>query len=270
MPLVTAASAPGPAARLRRVLAYRILVKYLVLKDIKVKSRGTYLGVLWTLMNPLLTIAVYYVVFRHVFRVDIPNFLTFFLVGFLPWVFFSRAATAAAGCIVDSEALVKRAVFPLEALPIASVLYHLFHHAVALALVLPVMIGLGGARVSGHLVWLLPIVAAFALFTLGVALAVATMGVFFRDTRDILDVLLPVLFWATPIFYAASMAPPFLQPVLQLNPIVPFIEAARTVLLDGQAPGGAAVARMAGWLAAAVAGGALLFARHDRAVAEEL
>lgn len=270
MPLVTAAPSPGPAARLRRVLAYRTLVKYLVLKDIKVKSRGTYLGVLWTLMNPLLTIAVYYVVFRHIFRVDIPNYVTFFLVGFLPWVFFSRALTTAAGCVVENEGLVKRAVFPLEALPLASVLYHLFHHLVALALALPLMVGLGGARVSGHLGWLLPIVAAFALFTLGVALAVATVGVFFRDTRDILDVLLPVLFWATPIFYAADMAPPFLRPVLQLNPLAPFIEAARTVLLEGQPPGPSAVAGMAAWLGAALGGGLLLFARHDRAFAEEV
>lgn len=270
MPPVTAAPSPGPAARLRRVLAYRTLVKYLVVKDIKVKSRGTYLGVLWTMMNPLLTIAVYYVVFRHVFRVDIPHYLTFFLVGFLPWVFFSRALTAAAGCIVENEGLVKRAVFPLEALPVASVLYHLFHHLVALALALPVMVGLGGARLSGHLGWLLPLVAAFALFTLGVALAVATMGVFFRDTRDILDVLLPVLFWATPIFYAVDMAPPILRPVLQFNPLTPFIEAARSILLNGQAPAGSALAGMAAWLAAALAGGGLLFTRHDRAFAEEV
>ena len=79
--------ATSPAARLRWVFAYRTLLKYLVLREIKTKSRGTYLGVGWTLMNPLFTIVVYFVVFRHIFRVAIPNFLGFFLLGFLMWTF---------------------------------------------------------------------------------------------------------------------------------------------------------------------------------------
>jgi lipopolysaccharide transport system permease protein len=108
--------------RLQRLLDFRTFVKYVVLKDIKVRSRGTYLGVAWTLMNPAITIAVYYVVFRYVFRVAIPNYFSFFLIGFLPWVFFSRALTAGAGSIVDSEVLIKRAVFPLEVLPVSAVL----------------------------------------------------------------------------------------------------------------------------------------------------
>ena len=126
--------------RLSRLIAYRTLVKYLVLKDIKVKSRGTYLGVAWTLMNPLITIVTYFVVFQYVFRVAIPNFLAFFLVGLLMWIFFSRAISTAATCVIENDAMVKQAAFPLEVLPVASVLYPLFHHLVALGLAVPLML----------------------------------------------------------------------------------------------------------------------------------
>ena len=110
-------TATSPAARFRWVFAYRTLLKYLVLKEIKVKSRGTYLGVAWTLMNPLVTIVTYFVVFQYVFRVAIPNFVAFFLVGLLMWIFFSRAISTSATCVIDNEGMIKRAAFPLEMLP---------------------------------------------------------------------------------------------------------------------------------------------------------
>lgn len=115
----------SPAARLRWVFANRTLLKYLVIREIKLKSGGTYLGIGWTLMNPLFTIVVYFVIFRHIFRVAIPDFLGFFLLGFLMWTFFSRSITSAATCIIESDSMVKRALFPLEILPLTKVLYHL-------------------------------------------------------------------------------------------------------------------------------------------------
>jgi ABC-type polysaccharide/polyol phosphate export permease len=262
--------APPILPRLQRLLGFRTFVKYVVLKDIKVRSRGTYLGVAWTLMNPAITIAVYYVVFRYVFRVAIPNYFAFFLIGFLPWVFFSRAITAAAGSIVDSEVLIKRAAFPLEVLPLSAVLYQLFHHAVAVAITLPVMLAFGGARPSLHLVWLVPLGAAFAVFTLGVSFWLATFGVFFRDTRDILEVTLPVLMWMTPILYTVEMLPAALRWLTTVNPLVPFIAALRTVLLDGQAPGTADVAGIVFWLVAVLGSGAWIFARYAPVFAEEV
>lgn len=257
-------------ARIQRLLAYRTLVKYLVLKDIKVKSRGTYLGVAWTLMNPLITIVVYYVVFRHVFRVQIPNYFSFFLAGFLLWVFFSRTVSASATCILESEGIVKRASFPLEVLPLSAMLYHLFHHAVALGIALPLMLALGGARVSVHLLWIVVLVPAFAVFTLAVGLWLSTLGVFFRDTRDILEVTLPVLFWITPIFYTLDMVPPALRPILAVNPIGGFIAALRTVLLEGQPPPAFHLVLVVGWIVLMLGSALWLFSRYGPVLAEEL
>jgi ABC-type polysaccharide/polyol phosphate export permease len=255
--------------RLARLIAYRTLVKYLVLKDIKVKSRGTYLGVAWTLMNPLITIVMYFALFQYIFRVGIPNFLSFFLVGLLMWIFFSRAISTAATCVVDNEGLVKRAAFPLEILPIASVLYHLFNHVVALALALPLMLIFWGARISWHLLWALAVFVAFVALSLAISLLLSTVGVFFRDTRDILEVGLPVLFWATPIFYNVSMAPGFMRPILELNPLSPFIEATRAALLEARAPSWTDLALIAFWVVATTIVGLWMFNRFAPRFAEE-
>ncbi len=255
--------------RLSRLIAYRTLVKYLVLKDIKVKSRGTYLGVAWTLMNPLVTIVTYFMVFQYIFRVAVPNFLAFFLVGLLMWIFFARAISTAATCVTDNDAMVKTAAFPLEVLPVASVLYPLFHHLVALGLAVPLMLIFWGAQMSWHLLWAAVILLAFVGFSVSVALWLSTIGVFFRDTRDILDVALPVLFWATPIFYSLPMAPKFLRPFLQLNPLSPFIEATRAALLDAQGPSWAQLGLMALWISATAITGVWVFSRFAPRFAEE-
>lgn len=255
--------------RLSRLIAYRTLVKYLVLKDIKVKSRGTYLGVAWTLMNPLVTIVMYFVVFQHIFRMAIPNFLAFFLIGLLMWIFFARAISTAASCIIDNDAMVKKAPFPLEILPVASVLYHLFNHLVALGLAVPLMLIFWGGRLSWNLVWVVIVLVAFVGFSLAVSLLLSTLGVFFRDTRDILEVGLPVLFWATPIFYDLSMAPAFLRPVLGLNPLSPFIEATRAALLDARGPSWTELGFMTFWIFITAVSGVWVFYRLAPRFAEE-
>jgi ABC-type polysaccharide/polyol phosphate export permease len=268
---VMAAEVGGSAAgRLERLIAYRALVKYLVLKEIKVRSRGTYLGVAWTLMHPLLTIVVYFVVFRYVFRVAIPNFLAFFLLGFLMYVFFSRVVTGATTCILANETIVKKLAFPLETLPLAVVLHHLFHHAVALGIALPLVVIFWGGKLSWSLLWVGPVLGAFVCFTLAVALWFSTIGLFFRDTRDFLEVGLPVLLWMTPIFYAPEMAPAIMRPVLVANPLTSFIGAVRAAVLGGHGPSGVQLALIVLWTTATFASGAWFFARHSPRFAEEL
>jgi homopolymeric O-antigen transport system permease protein len=255
--------------RVWELASYRTLVKYLVLKEIKAKSRGTVLGVVWTLMNPLLTICVYFVTFQYIFRIAIPNFLAFFIIGFLMWVFFSRTLSAAATCILENEALIKRAAFPLEVLPIGVLLYQLFHHAVALGIAVPLVLTLGGGQLSWQVLWMVPVLLAFIGLALGTALWLAPVGVFFRDTRDLLDVGLPMLFWATPIFYSREMAPDFLRMVLALNPLSSFIESMRGALLDGHGPSLSQLGLMVAWPAVTVVLGQWIFTRYKSRLVEE-
>jgi len=257
------------AARVRWLYSYRTLLKYLVLKEIKVKSRGTYLGIGWTLLNPLFTIVVYFVVFRHIFRIGMPDFLGFFLVGFLLWNFFARSVTAASTCIVENDSLVKRAVFPMEILPITKVVYHLVNYLIAFAIALPLLVAFWGGKLTWHLLWVAVIIAAFTVFTLAIGLLISTSGVFLRDTRDILDVMLPTLFWVTPIFYQPDMVPRALQPVLWANPLTTFVGAARTAVLAGRAPSAGDLGLVLVWTTVAAAFGFLVFLRHQPRFAEE-
>jgi ABC-type polysaccharide/polyol phosphate export permease len=255
--------------QLSRLIAYRTLVKYLVLKDIKVKSRGTYLGVAWTLMNPLITILTYFIIFHYIFRVGIPNFVAFFLVGLLMWTFFARSITTAATSVLDNDAMVKKAAFPLEILPVSSVLYHLFNHVVAFGLAVPLIFLFWGGRLSWNLLWAGVILVAFVCFSLALSLLLSTVGVFFRDTRDILEVGLPILFWATPIFYDLPMAPGFLRPFLIANPVSPFIDATRAAILEARGPSWANLGLMAFWIALAAICGVRVFTRFAPRFAEE-
>ena len=256
--------------RVARLFAYRTLLKYLVLKDLKVRSRGTYLGIAWTLVNPLLTLVMYVVVLKHVFRVGIPNFVSFFLVGLLMWMFFSRCMSKATTCILENEALVKESVFPLEILPLTVVVYHACHHAIALGIALPIMVVLGGAQISWNLLWFLATMVAFTLFTVAVSLWLATVGVFFRDARDILEVGLPVLFWGTPIAYTPDMAPRMLRPLLAANPLTSFIGSVRAALLSGQMPSPTDLAWVAAWMVVMLCSGVWVFARYGPRFAEEV
>jgi ABC-type polysaccharide/polyol phosphate export permease len=269
--MVTAQAALAALTRrLEAIVSYRALVRYLVAKEIKVKSRGTYLGIAWTLVNPLVTIVTYLIVFRYVFRVEVPNFVAYFLVGFLMWVFFSRTITSAATCISMNGAIIKKAPFPLETLPLAAMLYQLFHHVVALTIALPLMLAFGGARVSWQLLWLVGILVAFVLFTLAASLWLSTLGVFFLDTRDILEVGLPLIFWSTPIFYTADMLPPFLRMVLLANPLSTFMIAARAALLDATAPALGDILAIVGWLTVVLLSGIAVFARYSPRFAEDV
>jgi ABC-type polysaccharide/polyol phosphate export permease len=256
--------------RLARLLAYRTLLRCLVLKEIKVRSRGTYLGTAWTLVNPLITILTYAVVFRQIFRVAIPNFLGFFLIGVLMWVFFSRVLTAATTVVVDAASLVKTSPFPLEILPLALVAYHLFHHLIALGLAVPLMFVMGSAQLGWSILLGGLILACFVVFTTAAALWCATIGVFFRDARDILEVALPVVFWATPILYAPEMVPEGLRELIQGNPLTSFMSAARAAVVDGQVPAASHLLFTAGWTAGLLLSGVWVFARCAPRFAEEI
>jgi len=131
------------------------------------------------------------------------------------------------------------------------------------------MLAFWGASFSWHLLWVLAVLIAFVGFTLAVSLWLTTVGVFFRDTRDILDVVLPMVFWATPIFYLPEMAPRFLQAALRLNPLTSFIATMRAVVIDGHNPTVTQLGGMLFWMSATLVSGIWVFLRYRPRFAEE-
>jgi len=253
----------------------RALLGVLVMRDLKARYRGTFLGYLWSLLNPLLLLAVYTIVFTFVIpargatTVPYPLFL---FAGLLPWMFASGALLDSAVVLADNGPLLKKVVCPPEVFPAVTVLSHLIHHLLALPVLLiaiAVAAGLGELRFPWTVV-LLPV--ALLLWTVpvaGLSLAVAGLAVHFKDLKDLLHNLLNLFFFLTPIIYTVSQVPAgILRRSVMANPVAPLVEIYRGVVLLGQVP------PLGTWLWAVLVAvvfwslGAFLFGRLRETIAE--
>jgi lipopolysaccharide transport system permease protein len=256
------------SAAWRRLRHGTDLVSELVRRDLRIRYRRSVLGVAWSQLSPLALLAVLTFVFSRVVPLGIPRYALFVYAGLLPWTWFSGALVAGTDAIVANRDLVRRPGMPITLLPVSAVLTH----AAYFVLALPVL--LVGLAVDGGLhgtVAALPLVIAvqFALL-LGPAYLLAALQVSARDTGHLLGVLLVPIFYATPVFYAASAVPDRYRVLYGLNPINRLIDAYRDVLLDGRWPDMAALVVMAVLSAAAIVVGRRVFVRSVHRFAEEL
>jgi ABC-type polysaccharide/polyol phosphate export permease len=246
---------------------YRDLLLNLVLRDLRVKYKGSTLGFAWSLLHPLVMAAVYTVAFKVVLRIGIDRFPLFLLSGLLPWVFFAQSLSQATGSVADNGTLVRKVAFPRLALPMAAVATQLVQFALMYSVIVPLGALFGGG-LSPVLLAIVPLAVLQCLFTAGLALVLATAYVYFRDTRHLLEVALQVWFWVTPVVYSLSLVPDALRPWLGLNPMTGFVTAYQRAVLDHALPGPGASAALAGVALAAFIVGLAVFTRHERRFAE--
>ena len=215
---------------------HRQLLWQFVVREIKGRFAGSAAGILWAVMNPLATIVVYLFVFSLVLRISVSMeetgtdlFSLFFLSGLLPWLLFAEALSRSVGCLLENANLITKVVFPVELLPAGAVLSAFIINAIGLVLFL-VYLAFSGYL---HLTWLvLPIVLlAQFFFTWGIASFLSAAAVFIRDIRELLGIILMVLFFATPIIYPPSMVPGNLSWLLHVNPMTLFISVIRDLVL---------------------------------------
>jgi lipopolysaccharide transport system permease protein len=251
-------------------LRYRTLVKNLVFKDLKLKYRDSVLGVVWSLLNPLLLLLVYTLAFKLVLRIETENYAYFLMVSLLPWNFFSGSLIASTQAITGNANLIRKVYFPRETLPIATVLFTFSQLLLALVVFLPALLLVSGVRPHWTAVLLIPLLLLHLLFTLGLAFVLATCTVFFRDVAHLTEVAVLLLFWMTPIIYPVTMAPPMLQLFFKLSPLAAFAIAYQDVLFWGRMPEELVLSTLLGWTAAALVGGYALFRRYTPAFAEEV
>jgi lipopolysaccharide transport system permease protein len=234
----------GPVELLVSLYRQRGLVAVLVARDLKARYRGTFLGYLWSLLNPLLLLAVYTVVFTFVIPARVPSstvpYPLFLFAGLLPWLFGSGALLDAAVVLPDNGPLLKKVVCAPEVFPAVTVLSHLIHHVLALPVLLAAtaVVAFLGLTVFPWTVVLLPVaLLLWVLAVAGISLAVAALAVHFRDIKDLLHNLLNLFFFATPIIYPLDMVPlRALRRVIQANPVTPLVEVYRDVVLLGRIP----------------------------------
>lgn len=248
---------------------YRELLKNLVIKDLKVKYRNSFLGFLWSLLNPLMMIVVYSVALKYILRVQIENFPLFLVVGILPWNLFSGTAIASTEAIIGNANLIKKISFPREILPVSTVLFHAAQFLLALLVFFPALVFLGApwtpAIAAYPLVLLLQLV-----FTLGAALFLSAITVSYRDVKYLTEVALMILFWMTPVIYHLEMVPERVRWLFELNPMTSYITAYHDMLYWGRWPSAQMLLLGGLWAVLALGVGSWVFRRRQLFFAEDL
>jgi lipopolysaccharide transport system permease protein len=269
-------SATGvPLGIVPTLLKQRGLIAVLVERELKARYRGTLLGYVWSLINPLLLIAVYAVVFTVV----IPNRMAssvpyplFLFAGVLPWLLATGALLDSAVVLPDNGPLLKKVVCPPEVFPAVTVSSHLVHHLLALPILIAVMAAytVAGRMQFSWTIVLLPLVLALWVVTFGgLSLGVAALAVHFRDLKDLLHNVLNLLFFMSPIIYRLDAVPEgALRRIVQANPVTPLVVLYRGVAVEGRVPqaswwGWAIVVAGVSWLV-----GAFVFSRLRDSIAE--
>jgi len=213
------------SAMVTSMYSYRELLKNLVLKDLKLKYRGSAFGFLWSLANPLLMIVVYTVAFTYILRIRGEGFVFYLMLGQLGWTFFAGSAAMSTGAIVDNAGLLKSVAFPRAILPISTVLFNLAQYLLTLSVFLPALMFWYKVPLAAPMLLFPAVLALQALFTIGIALILSTLTAFFRDVRHLLDVALAMLFWTTPIMYQLQDVPERLRLLILLSPASSFVVA---------------------------------------------
>jgi ABC-type polysaccharide/polyol phosphate export permease len=219
----------------KRPLFWLSLVALLIKRELKVRYKGSIIGYLWSMLNPLLTMSILGFVFSHIMRFKTDNYSLFLLVGVLGWNFFSQSISMGTASMVNNASLMKKVKVPCTIFPAASIGSCLVNFLLALVPFFIVSAVLaGGVTPTTALVplFLLP----YGIFIFGLALLLASLNVLYRDVQHLLEPLLSMVFYGTPIIYPMEALPENFRFIVGLNPLVYFIEALRNLMYAGELP----------------------------------
>lgn len=266
MPLFTTIRSNHKRQRLTYIIE---LLRVLVDRDMKLTYKRSALGIVWTLINPLLQLLVFIFVFQVIIKIDIPQYSSYVFTGLLVWNWFQNSLFQATGIIVNSRTLIRQPGFPTAILPVVIVTTGLVHFTLALPVLL-VFLLIDGVKLTPMLL-VLPIlqVLQFAL-TVAFAYFLAALNVTFRDTQHTLGILLQFLFYLTPIFYELTSIPGQYWRIYALNPLVHIITCYRQILVWGVQPDWLAMAIIAAITAVLLPVGYQVFQRQSLRFVEEI
>ena len=255
------------------MLRYRFLFEQMVRRELRQKYKGSALGVLWYLVNPLVLMGAYALMFSVLLKVaNVPDYPLFLLAGLIVWVFFAQSLLAAAPSLVQNAPLVRKVRFPREAIPASVTTVQLATFLVMLALLLPVALVVRDS-LDPALLLLIPVTALLFCLVLGFSLLAAVLNAHYRDVEPVLAAALLPWFFLTPIFLRVEDFPgvadrQWLADLLQwANPVAPYVDAVREIVYSGVAPGGGQLLYIAGVGLGALALGVLAFRRMERDLA---
>jgi ABC-type polysaccharide/polyol phosphate export permease len=220
---------------IRDSFRYRELIWALALKDLKVRYKRSVLGFLWALLNPALLMIVLTLVFSTVMKMNIKHYAIFLLTVLLPWTFLSQSLAYAVESIVGNGDLIKKVAIPKLVFPVAVVISNLINLLLSIIPLAVIVLAVGQPFYWTWIYLPVPLII-LTIFTLGATFLFATANVYYRDVAHIIQILLQVLFYLTPIIYSVDMVPAQFRWVFRLNPLVYVFNGFRLAVYWGQLP----------------------------------
>ena len=218
-----------------RLSYLRDLLRELIARDFKLRYKRSFLGIAWSLLNPLVQLVVFSLVFRFILPLKIPSYSSFLFTGLLAWNWFQASLLSGTGAIVDNRDLVKRPGFPAVILPIVNVGTNFIQYLLALPILLFFLL-LNRIPLSAAILVLPIMFLVQFLLTTGLVLVLSAIHVTFRDTQYILGIGLTLAFYLSPVLYDAGSVPDRYRWLYQLNPIAVLIDSYHAILLQGAIP----------------------------------
>lgn len=234
---------------------YGFLLSQLIERDFKTKYRRSVLGILWSLLNPLLIMVVQFLVFSTLFRFDIPNYAVYLLSGIVMFNYLTEATSQAMTCIIQNASLINKVYIPKYIYPLSRVMSTGVNFLLSLLALYIVIIATGMTITIAHIAIIYAVICLF-VFTLGLSLLLSSMMVFFRDTQFLYGIGITVWTYLTPIFYPENILPSYMLFIMKFNPMYHFIRFIRVIILNGGFPDPkawiycalfAAIAFLVGW-----------------------
>ncbi len=251
---------------------YRELLKSCVKKDIRGKYKGSVLGILWSFINPLLQVVVYWIVFPYLMRASsFDNYLCYLVTGIIPWTFFTTVVNNGTGTMIANAGIIKKVYFPRQILLISQVISGIINFFISCIIILIFCIGTG-AGVSWHLIYLLPVVLVQSVLSLGIIYILSSVNVYLRDVEYIVQFILNMAFYGTPILYSMEMVPAgsILHTLISINPLSVLVNCYRDIFLNHVIPNMGQLAGVAGLSLVVLVIGHFIFNKLQRGFAEEL
>ncbi len=204
--------------RFVEVWNYRSMLWSLILSELRTRYKGSVLGFFWTLVNPILTLIVYSLVYSFVLRINMKNYSAFLFIGLLAWNLFATSLQSSSRVILGQAAMVKKIYFPREILPLSVVGGAVINYLISQVVLIPFLL-LSGLHPNVDWTYWPLILLIEVVMTVGFSLLVSILNVYFRDLEHMLNIFLMLWFYVTPIFYAITLIPSPYSFLFRLNPL---------------------------------------------------
>ncbi len=219
----------------KNLYQYRELLKTNIQKEIRGKYKGAWLGFIWSLLNPILLLLVYSIIFPFILKIEIENYPMYLAVGLLPWTAFTAIIQTGSFCAIVNGNIIKKVYFPREILPISVVTSGTINFLYT-SIVLFAFLIFGGVGLSWYALFFPLILLVQYLVMLGITFILSSVTVYVRDLEHLIGIALMVLFYGTPIVYTMDSIPSNIAWILNLNPMTHVIEGYRAILFTQEMP----------------------------------